>query len=188
MFSEESYAGAAAKIGCSVEMVKAVAEVESNGQTFWDIDGKQLPATRLESHWFGKISNYKFNESRPDLSTVKWVPELANVNQDQAYQRFWDAQKLDESAAIQGSSWGGFQVMGFHWKRLGYASPQDFLAAMQTADGQLDVFVRYIMADPALVSAMVREDTDTVAALYNGIGNVPTYSNRIRRALDRLRA
>ena len=92
---------------------------------------------------------------------------------------------LDEDAALQATSWGAFQIMGFHWKTLGYASVQEMAATMDTAGGQLDAFVRFVEADPVLVDALRRQDWHGFAGRYNGPGQVDHYAGRIAQAYAR---
>jgi len=42
---------------------------------------------------------------------------------------------LDPDAAIQASSWGAFQIMGFHYAALGFSSPQAFADMMLKPEG-----------------------------------------------------
>ncbi|MGA0525154.1 N-acetylmuramidase domain-containing protein, partial [Escherichia coli] len=46
----------------------------------------------------------------------------------------WDrlarAIEINRPAALESASWGLFQIMGFHWKLLGFASVQAFVNAM----------------------------------------------------------
>ena len=75
--------------------------------------------------------------------------------------------------------------MGFHWKALGYACVQEMVAAMDTAGGQLDAFVRFVEADPVLVDALRRHDWHAFAGRYNGPGQVDHYAGRIAQAYAR---
>ena len=148
------YQSAADQIGAEVAAVKAIAEVESSGRGFQN--GR--PIIRLEAHWFGKLTGYQYNESHPHISCRAWSPSLAARNQGEAWVQFEEAAALDEGAAIQATSWGSFQIMGFHWKALGYESPQAMREAMGTDEGQLDAFVRFVKADVVLMDALRRHD------------------------------
>ena len=75
--TEEDYKAAAGKLGADVAAVKAVAEVESSGQSMWDIGGQMRPPIRLEAHWFGKLTDYRFNDSHPHISRQQWTPSVA---------------------------------------------------------------------------------------------------------------
>lgn len=75
--------------------------------------------------------------------------------------------------------------MGFHWKTLGFASPQDMKAAAFTEAGQLDLFVRFILANRPLQDALQRRDWHSFAAGYNGPGAVDVYAPKIANAYER---
>ena len=75
--------------------------------------------------------------------------------------------------------------MGFHWKTLGYDSPQAMREAMGTDAGQLDAFVRFINADAVLVDALRRKDWHAFAARYNGLGQVERYAGLMAAAYER---
>jgi hypothetical protein len=175
------YQAAADQIGAEVAAVKAIAEVESSGRGFWT--GR--PIIRLEAHWFGKLTGYQYNDSHPHISCRSWTPSLAARNQGEAWQQFEEAAALDEGAAIQSTSWGAYQLMGFHWRTLGYDSPQAMMTAMGTDEGQLDAFVRFVKADPVLIDALRRHDWHAFAARYNGLGQVERYAGLMAAAYER---
>lgn len=177
-----NYEAAAQSLGVDTKAIEAVAKVESSGHGFWNIDGEQKPVIRLEAHWFGKLTKYAYNDSHPQISCVKWTPSLAARSPSEAWRQFDEAAALDESAAIQATSWGAFQIMGFHWQKLGYDSPQTMVADMQTDQGQLDCFVRFIRSDAVLLDALRRHDWYVFAATYNGPGQVDVYSAKMSQA------
>jgi len=175
------YQSAADQIGAEVAAVKAIAEVESSGRGFQN--GR--PVIRLEAHWFGKLTGYQFNESHPHISCRAWTPSLAARNQGDAWAQFEEAASLDEAAAIQATSWGFPQIMGFHWRSLGYESPQAMREAMGTDEGQLDAFLRFVKADVVLMDALRRHDWHAFAARYNGLGQVERYAGLMAEAYER---
>lgn len=179
------YDSAAGKLGVSAQALKAVGQVESSGRAFWTIDGKQKPVIRLEAHWFGKLTGYRYNDSHPHISVRQWTPSLAARGPVEAWQQFDEAAGLDEGAAIQATSWGGFQLMGFHWKNLGYGSPQEMRVDMATEQGQLDAFVRFIKADPVLLDSLQRQDWRTFAGRYNGPGQIDVYASKMADSFAR---
>lgn len=181
-FSEQDYQEAANKLGVPVARVKAVAEVESGGATFWTINGRPKPPIRVEAHWFGKLTGYRYNDSHPNISSRAWNASLAAKTHDGAWRQFEEARALDESAAIQATSWGAFQIMGFHWKALKYANPQAMMEAMDTAGGQLDAFIRFIQASPAIEDALQRGDYEAFENHYNGGGYGGAYARKIEAA------
>jgi hypothetical protein len=175
------YQAAADRLGVEVAAVKAIAEVESSGRGFRD----GLPIIRLEAHWFGKLTNYKYSADYPHISCRAWTPSLAARNQGEAWVQFDEAASLDEGAAIQATSWGAFQIMGFHWRALSYESPRAMREAMGTDAGQLDAFVRFVEADAVLVDALRRHDWHAFAARYNGLGQVERYAGLMADAYER---
>lgn len=185
MISEQALQAAADKLGCDLPSIKAVAEVESSGVAFWTIDGKQVPPVRLEAHWFGKLTGYEYNASHPQISSRGWNPALAAGTHAGAYAQFREAAALDEDAALQSCSWGPFQIMGFHWKALGYPDAAAMVDDMQTEDGQIAAFVRFIEANPALKSALQNHDWYAFARGYNGEGQVDTYAAKMAAAFRR---
>lgn len=175
------YQAAADEIGVEVAAVKAIAEVESSGRGFQN--GR--PIIRLEAHWFGKLTGYKYNESHPHISCRAWTPSLAARNQGEAWVQFEEAAALDEGAAIRATSWGWPQIMGMHWEKLGFESPQAFRKSFDTEQGQLDAFLRFIKANAAIMDALKRHDWYTFALLYNGRGQVDYYAGKIAEAYER---
>ena len=176
------YAKAAAELGVEEKAIKAVASVESSGAGFWTVNGKRKPVIRLEAHWFGKLTGYAYNDTNPQISCKAWTPSLAARSPSEAWAQFDEAASLDEGAAIQATSWGAFQLMGFHWQSLGYDSPQEMRADMDTEQGQLAAFVRFIKADPVLVDALRHKNWHSFAGRYNGPGQVDVYASRMAKA------
>ncbi|SQC90482.1 putative peptidoglycan-binding domain-containing protein [Pseudomonas aeruginosa] len=71
------------------------------------------------------------------------------------HHRLANARQIDDTAALESASWGAFQIMGFHWQRLGYVSVQAFAEAMgRSESAQFEAFVRFIDTDPALHKAL----------------------------------
>jgi hypothetical protein len=92
------------------------------------------------------------------------------------HQRLRQASQINEIAALESASWGAFQIMGYHWQRLGYSSVQDFVAAMSAGESQqFDAFVRFIETDPALHKALKARKWAEFAKLYNG----PSYQRNL---------
>lgn len=180
-FSEADFKSAADKIGCDVAAIKAVAEVESSGQTHWR--GGAVPIL-FEAHWFHKLTDGRYTASHPHISAPRWDRSLY-VGGAGEYDRLDEAKALDESAALQSASWGAYQIMGFHFRRLGYASPQAFVDDMQTASGQMAAFVRFIEADPRLLKAIRKKDWGSFEQFYNGGGFNGAYADKIRAAYAR---
>lgn len=184
MFDQDDYQRAAACLDVPVAHIKAITAVESSGETFWVLDGRLVVPVRFEAHWFGKLTDYRFNASHPDLSCSAWTPALAARTRAGAWDQVSRARLLDRAAADQAASWGAPQVMGYHWQRLGYDSIAAFVDSMSSRgdDGQMDAFVAFIDADDTLQHALRVGDWETVETRYNGGGQGGAYAQKLRAA------
>lgn len=185
MFDPADYRRAATRLDVPVAHVMAMAAVESAGETLWIVGNRLVPPVRFEAHWFGKLTDYRFNDVHPDLSCVAWNPDLAAGTKAGAWQQLQRARALDEDAANQATSWGAFQVMGFHWKRLDFASVQAFVDSMTSNgdDGQMDAFVEFVEADPALHASLRIGAWLDVERRYNGGGYGGAYAVKLEAAV-----
>lgn len=188
---------ASQRLGIPVAAVYALNEVESQGRGFLDngkpvilyerhIMYRQLQVTRSPED-----DQEQLRQRADDLA--KQAPALVNpkaggyIGGTSEHQRLAQARQIDEVSALESASWGAFQVMGFHWKRLGYASVHDFVAAMVRSEtDQLEAFVRFIETDASLLKALKGLKWATVAKLYNG----PDYQRnlydvKLERAFER---
>lgn len=185
MFDTADYQRAAARLDVPVAHIMAMAAVESAGETLWVVGSRLVPPVRFEAHWFGKLTNYRFNDDHPDLSCVSWNPDLAAGTRAGAWDQVNRAAALDERAAFEATSWGAFQVMGFHWRRLGYDSVLAFVDSMMSNgdDGQMDAFVRFVEADPALHASLRIGAWLDVERRYNGGGYGGAYAVKLEAAV-----
>ena len=80
------------------------------------------------------------------------------------------------------SQLGMFQIMGFHWERLGYKSAVDFVLTLSKGEPeQLEAFVRFIETDARLLNAIRTGDWALFAEVYNGPGyKKNNYDTKIR--------
>ncbi len=186
MFDEKDYIRASMRLDIPVHHVKAVSLVESSGETFWTIDEKQKVPVRFEAHWFGRLTDYRFNVLHPDLSSHDWNPNLAARTKAGAWDQVERAKLLDSVAALSSTSWGGFQVMGFHWQRLRYNSVQSFVDSMSSNgdDGQMDAFCAFVEADRALHASLRIGAWMDVERRYNGGGYGGLYAEKMRKAAE----
>lgn len=184
-FDEADYRRASARLDIPVAHIKAISAVESAGETFWNLAGSLVVPVRFEAHWFGKLTGYRFNDTDPALSCRAWNPSLAARTRAGAWGQVEAARALDPDAANAATSWGAFQVMGFHWKRLGYVGVQAFVDSMSDRgdDGQMDAFAAFVDADDTLQHALKVGDWDTVETLYNGGGYGGAYAEKMRAAV-----
>jgi hypothetical protein len=188
---------AAERLGVPLASVLAVNEVESAGQGFLT-NGK--PAVLFERHvMYQRLALVRHEGDDPaalqhhaDQLAAQW-PTLVNAKPGGytggtgEHQRLAQARMLDAVAAEESTSWGAFQIMGYHWQRLGYASLADFVARMHNSEAdQLEGYVRFIEADPALHKALKARKWAEFAKRYNGPNYARNlYDVKLERAYER---
>lgn len=160
---------AADDLAVPLACIQAVDEVESHGCGFL-VDGR--PVILFERHIMYRQLQTK---GRDAAALVLRYPNIINpkrggyIGGASEYQRLTTAKTLDPSCAIAATSWGRFQIMGWHWQRLGYSSAQVFSDAMFESEAQqLDAFVRFIKSEPVLHRALKKQQWAEFARRYNG--------------------
>lgn len=165
MISERDYLDAAQELDCGVNVIKAVAQVESNGEAFLP-NGE--PKILFEAHHFSRLTNHKFDVTHSRISSKTWNRKLY-IGGTKEHFRLQQAVTLDRNAALQSASWGMFQIMGFNWKRCGFNNLQAFVNAMYKDEGeQFKAFVQFIKSDKRLLTALQKRKWDKFAEAYNG--------------------
>ncbi|AVJ23964.1 MULTISPECIES: N-acetylmuramidase family protein [Pseudomonas] len=188
---------AAERLGVPLASIYAVNEVESKGKGFLD-NGK--PMILFERHiMYRQLATPRNAGDDPDElkrhagQLAVATPALVNpkpggyIGGTAEHQRLAMARLIDDTAALESASWGAFQIMGFHWKRLNYASVQDFVAAMSAGESQqFEAFTRFIETDPALHKALKARKWAEFAKLYNGPDYLRNlYDTKLQRAYER---
>ena len=168
--TEAQIAAQAKALGIEVAALRAVIEVECKGSGF-NADG--TPVILFERHVFRQrlIANGKAVvadkavRERPDLCSEStgayglYSAQHGRLNAAAQYHR---------DSALESASWGIGQVMGYHWKALGYPSLQVFINAMYKDEAsQLDAMCRYIKVNN-LVNTLKNKDWKSFARGYNG--------------------
>ncbi|WP_244597759.1 N-acetylmuramidase domain-containing protein [Roseitalea porphyridii] len=156
--------------GIEPAALKAVAEVESGGRAFAMIGGRREPLIRFEGHYFDRLvaDERRAEARRAGLASPK-AGAVANPRRQADRWRLLErAAKIDRDAALQSVSWGIGQVMGAHWKRLGYASPEALAReARSGVEGQLRLMLRFIGVN-RLTPLLHARDWAGFARRYNG--------------------
>lgn len=133
--------------------LKAVVEVESAGRIFARIDGKLRPMILFEPHiFYRRLSGVAQAEAvRAGLASKKASKRLYGKTQAERWAQIEAGEallkrhKLPAGAARESASYGVGQVMGYHWKSLGYASLAQFLKTVDAGvEGQVEAMMRYI--------------------------------------------
>jgi hypothetical protein len=193
MFDNETVAAVAAiaaRMKVEEKILLAVAEVESAGKVFALVNGRQEPLVRWEGHYFdARLVNGKRDAARKaGLAS----PKVGGVKNPSSQAARWNklllpAMKIDATAAFESTSWGLGQVMGAHWKALGFKSPKEMLDTVRRdAAGQIEVMARYIEKF-GLVDELQRHDFRAFARGYNGPAGVKNgYDKAMAKAYQRL--
>lgn len=153
-------------IGCEAAAVKAVTMTEIGIRGAFDALGR--PTILFERHYFSRLSGHRFDATNPDISN----PDAGGYGKFSAqYGKLDRAIALDREAALQSASWGAFQIMGANFAAAGFASVEDFVAAMQASlSRQIEAFGNFVIANARLRAAIIAKDWATFALIYNGKG------------------
>jgi hypothetical protein len=170
----------------------AMADIESNRGGF-DADGRAIVVPEL--HQFAKRTAHAYRTSHPEFYQAEFivpskVPRGHPYKIDNAGR--WDVlarlAALNFDAALESTSWGAFQLMGFHWRLFNFSSPLDLVRALYESERrQLDFAVRLLIAGDGF-DALCAGDWKTAARCQNGPGNVASYAAKWEAAADKRRA
>lgn len=173
MLRQVDLVDAADRLGVELAAVMAVNEVESRGSGF-HFGGPRngAPVILFERHIMRRQLQHHAINPMPYQHAM---PDIVNASPGGYLGGHWEhnrrerAGKIHSAASIESASWGLFQIMGFHWKRLGYESAENYAADMAINEAnQLDAFVRFIEKDKAIHAALRRHDWAGFASRYNG--------------------
>ena len=142
---------AAAKI--PAHHLLAVVEVESAGKAYAMVKGRKEPLIRWEGHYFDRLLSPadRAIARKQGLASPK-AGGVANPNGQPARYALLDrAILIDAKAAFESCSWGVGQVMGSHWKSLGYSSVEALVTeARRDVGGQVRLMVKFIVENNLL--------------------------------------
>ncbi len=160
---------AALYLGVPLAALQAVQQVEARASGFL-ADGR--PVILYERHvMYRQLKIHGLDAERLQQQHPSLVNRSAGGWQGASaeHYRLSMAKQIHVSSAIESTSWGLFQIMGFHWKELQYSSATDFECQMaENEQLQLDAFMRFIEANPKIHDAMKRQDWPEFARRYNG--------------------
>lgn len=170
--TEEDYREVARDLGVDVAAIKAVVDIEAGTahQGFWT-DGKpiinfDLSMFRQAARRHG-INLAKYSHSH---SIIFSRPNAARYGGQQAavQARLDAARSIHDTAGIEGTFWGMFQIGGFNWKICGCSSAQDFVRRMSRSErDQLDIFAAF-MRSTGLLKHLQAKNWSAFARGYNG--------------------
>lgn len=169
------------KILCQVydlelNVLKAFLQVEAQSKGFID----DYPKILYESHYFYDLTSGKYGTS--DISSRNWNRNLYKGGLEE-YSRLGKAMLLDYESALKSCSWGLGQVMGIHWKNLGYRTITEFVKSMFLSErNQVKTILEYMVMTGLLEHAR-EKDWKSLARGYNGERYwVHNYDGKLARA------
>lgn len=179
---------AAYRLKVDYPAVAAIVAVESRGQPFLAVS--ERPVILFERHIMRRRLILRgIDPNGAKSPNLMYDENIVNSRPggyrggEREWVRFNLAAAIHRECAIESCSWGLFQIMGFHWERLGYIGAESFMERMhQGVEWHIDAFIRFLEADPVLLQALREHRWAAVAHRYNG----PAY--KINRYDERLRS
>lgn len=161
---------AAAHYHVPIAALLAVIETESAGRIYAKVGGRNEPIVRFEGHYFYKrLKGAKLAQAQAQgLASPKAGGVKNSSGQAARWAMIEKAAMIDRKAAYESVSFGIGQVMGAHWKLLGYADVLELVATARSGvGGQLELMMRYIEKTGLLLSLRIM-DWKHFALGYNG--------------------
>jgi hypothetical protein len=138
-------------------LIKAVVSVESGGKGF-DSLGKII--IQFEPSWFKRKAPY--------TPSGKWSLNKVEV-QSREWEAFNDAFSKNPNAAMESTSIGLMQVMGFHYKLLGFSNVGAMWEfAKESEINQLRLGLKFIKSNKKMYEALKTKNFSVFAYYYNG--------------------
>lgn len=170
----------ACKNGYEFAALNAIIQVESGGIGFASDTGKII--IQFEPAWFKR----KNTDWAKDTQHTVWQANKVG-KQSEEWKAFNDAYAEDANAAMESTSIGLMQVMGFHYSELGFktvGAMWDF--AKESEANQVQLAIAFIKTNSKLDAALKNKDWATFAYYYNGAGYKQfKYDTRIAAAYNK---
>lgn len=167
---------AARRLRCDEASIRSVTDVEARGAGFlYDDDAEEWRIKILfERHIMYRQLKDKNGRDKA-LAQVYANPDVVNTRPggysggNAEHARLEKARRIDKDLGLESASWGAFQIMGFHWERLGFKSAVDYVLTLSKGEPeQLEAFCRFIETDQRLLNAIRTRDWALFAEVYNG--------------------
>jgi len=147
----------AAEFNIEAAAIACFIETETGGVGF-NVDGKII--IQFEPVWFRKQAPYApsglWSVNKVEVQSKEWLA-------------FNSAFAISPVTAMMSTSIGLGQILGLHYKRLGYATVGDMWDdAKKGLDRQVWQMCKFIATDVKLQSCLKSHDWDGVATIYNG--------------------
>ena len=190
MITEEQYKKIADKMGVSVADIKTVRDVESSGNGFLPDGSLKI---LFEGHKFwsqlvkkGLDPKTLLTEDNKDVLYKNWTKKFYKGGIKE-YDRLKKALEISndvrvQEAALEACSYGGFQIMGFHAKALGFKDVYDMIFYVSAGEYQsLDLFYRFC-EHFNLTRHLRSGNIEAFVEGYNGSGQIDYYVGLWKKA------
>ena len=147
-----------------------VVEVESAGKFFARVKDRDEPLIRFECHYFDRRLNAEQRETARAAGLSS--PIAGKVPNPRGQEERWAlldrAAAFSRPAALESVSWGIGQIMGAHWKALGFGSVEEMVElARSGAAGQIRLLILFLEKN-GLIPLLNAHDWAGFARRYNG--------------------
>ena len=167
--------------GIALPALWAVMTVETKGCGFMP---DRRPVILFERHVFRRQTDAAFDQSDPDLSN----PAAGGYGKPGAfqYEKLMRAIALNRRAALESTSWGLGQVMGFNAVDAGFSDVEAMVTAVcASEDAQFAAMMGFIRTH-GLVKHLQKSDWSHFARSYNGPSfKRNNYDKKLARAWER---
>jgi hypothetical protein len=150
------------RLGAEAPDLWSVLTVETRGCGFL---ANRRPLILFERHIFRRRTGGLYDATHPSISSSTPGGYFGGIRE---YGRFEEALALDRTAALESTSWGIGQVMGFNSTAAGFPSADEMVTAMAGGeDAQLSAMANFLCAHQ-LHEALADHDWVAFARGYNG--------------------
>jgi len=158
----------------------SVLTVETSGCGFGP---DRRPRILFERHKFSRETGGMYDAGYPDISN----PVAGGYGKlDTQYQRLERAVALNRAAALDSTSWGIGQIMGFNASLAGYADAQHMITAMMASETNQLLAVAHFLQQTHLDGPLRQRDWSAFAKGYNGSDYAQNqYDTRLAKAYEK---
>jgi len=186
--NDEVFKEVAEDLEIELDLLKAFVKVESGSQN--DLNGRVI--IRWEPHIFKRYSKVQINVH----GSRGRINDECQGNEYEAFRRGCSVEKGKwKEQAYMSASWGMGQIMGFHYKRLKFISPQALAEWIGASDDNgIRSIGQFIATNSKLLKACRTKDYHRIAVYYNGgyyekyAPEGQQYDDKIKREYERLTA
>lgn len=162
--TDEDFKIVADELGVEIAAIKAVVLIEA-GTKMKGFYGPGLPVINFDPTMYRQVAG-----KAPDKSGASGekVPDNLTGKPLKEYTQLINMRKKNAQGALMGTFWGMFQIGGFHYKKCGFESVNDFVKAMSESElAQLEIFSTFIR-NSGMLDDLKNKNWSAFARKYNG--------------------